>query len=335
MELKRLIQSAQRRTRTVMKDINSIFIGLFRRSAKKRFITSHEKMFGRRPVKKRVRRILNKWKNTQNNTYSSSQKSKLIKRTILLFCTLILCFILLYNFTGAIKKQILNFDLFRLTNIQVTGCLKTTPEKIKEYIQVRYNSSLIAIDPKNLKKRLETHAWIFRAKVTRRLPGTLLIALQEYMPKAIIQLGEKEKLFYVDQTGNPFTVLKAGQDMDFPVITGLQGLNSTEVLKHKLSNIMKFLKLTDEDDPNLPVQSVSQIHVDPKEGTILFLVDFPFPIFLGKDNIQKKYNRLKKVVGFLYKERKRGMDINKIAYVRMDYSDKKVLVAHTAQADQR
>ena len=84
----------------------------------------------------------------------------------------------------------------------------------------------------------------------------------------------------------------------------------------------------------MPAQSVSQLHVDFREGITLFLVDFPFPIFLGKDNIQKQYYRLKKVVGFLYKERKRGVNINMIAYIRMDYLDKKVLVAHTAQVGQ-
>ena len=57
-------------------------------------------------------------------------------------------------------------------------------------------------------------------------------------------------------------------------------------------------------------------------------------LFLGKGNIQNQYYRLKKVVGFIYKERKKGMNINSIAYIRMDYLDKKVLVAHTAQVGQ-
>lgn len=337
MKLKHFIELLQRRIRRVTRAKKVSFVTLFQRSRRQGFVTSHEKLLrGRVPIVKRVKRILQRWMNSPGNMYSSPQKNKQTKRNIFLFCAVIVCCILLFSFKATIKNQLLKFDIFLLTNVQITGCLKTTPDKIREYAQVKYNSRLFAVDQQNLQKRLEKHPWIFKTEVTRRLPDTLVIALQEYVPRAIIQLGEKgkEKSFYVDREGTPFIELAVGQDMDFPVITGLERLNSVEGLKVQLVNIMEFLILTDKDDPNLPAQSVSQLHVDFREGITLFLVDFPFPIFLGKDNIQKQYYRLKKVVGFLYKERKRGVNINMIAYIRMDYLDKKVLVAHTAQVGQ-
>ncbi len=80
------------------------------------------------------------------------------------------------------------------------------------------------------------------------MPDTLLISLQEYIPKAIIQLGEKEELFYVDQEGVPFIPLVVGQDMDFPVITGLERVYNAEDLHEPLFNIMQFLKKTNNKD---------------------------------------------------------------------------------------
>jgi len=248
-------------------------------------------------------------------------------------CTLLII-VLLFGFGNIIKNQLLKLDVFLLKNIRVTGCLKTTPDSIRELSGLSINTPMFTIDLDSLDRRLKKHPWVRKAQIRRRPPDTLFIAIQEYEPKAILRYGEEEELFYIDQDGTPFIEIKSGQNMDFPVITGLEKLDGSLDGKEKIKDVMAFLQKTDEDDPYLPSHSVSQLHIDPVDGTILFLVDFPFPIFLGKDNIQKKYNRLKKVVGFLYNERKKGMNLNKIAYIRMDYADNKVLVAHKGKVDQ-
>ncbi len=326
----------KKKNRKLTQGNNRSFAQLFQRPSRKGFVTNHEKLLrGRVPIGKRIKRLFSKWRNPVTKQYSPPKENKITKRKVYISCLLIFLFLVFVGFRGAIKKRLTELPLFLLTNIKVTGCLKTTPDIIRERTGTKYNSSLFAVEPGIVRKQLESHPWVYRADVTRRLPDTLVIVVQEYMPKAIIRLGDEEKLYYVDQAGTPFVEVEAGQDMDFPVISGLEGLQSDENLQVFLLNIMSFIEKTDEDDPNLPAQSVSQLHVDSTQGTILFLVDFPFPIFLGKDNIQKKYNRLKKVVGFLYKERRKGLNVSNIAYIRMDYSGKKVLVAHTAQVDQK
>lgn len=336
MAKKRFIQSLHGRIKRATDGGNALFFNLLQRPKRQNFTTAHDKLLrGGVPIKKRVKRLFLKWKSPSSPKYSLVSKSRFTKARIAVFLTVISLCLVLFGFRGEIYKQVLKYDVFQLASVKVTGCLKTNPDEITQFLQVKYNSRLLAINPSDLEKRLEGHPWIYKAEVTRRLPDTLIIALQEYMPKAIMMLGGKQDLYYVDQEGYPFIQLEVGQDMDFPVITGLEKFRAMPGLKQQLLDIIEFLEQTDRDDPNLPIQSVSQLHVDPKEGTILFLVDFPFPIFLGKENIQNKYNRLKKVVGFLYKERKKGMNINEIAYIRMDYLDKKVLVAHTAQVGQR
>lgn len=248
-------------------------------------------------------------------------------------CTL-LTIVLLFGFGSIIKDQLLKLDVFLLKNIRVTGCLKTTPDSIRELSGLSINTPMFTIDLGDLDSRLKKHPWVRQTQIKRRLPDTLFITIQEYEPKAIRRYGEKQELFYIDRNGTPFVEIESGQNMDFPVISGLEKLDSSPAGKEKIKDVMAFLQKTDKDNPYLPSHSVSQLHIDAEDGTILFLVDFPFPIFLGKDNIQKKYNRLKKVVGFLYNERKKGMNLNKIAYIRMDYADKKVLVAHKGKVDQ-
>ena len=61
----------------------------------------------------------------------------------------------------------------------------------------------------------------------------------------------------------------------------------------------------------------------------LYLVDYPFPIYFGKGEVRTKYSRLKRVLEVLYKETEQGMTIADVAYIRMDYLENKVLVAHS------
>ena len=248
-------------------------------------------------------------------------------------CTLLII-VLFFGFGSLIKNQLLKINVFLLKNIRVTGCLKSTPDSIRELSGLSINTPMFTIDLSNLDNRLKEHPWVRQTQIRRRLPDTLFITIREYEPKAILRYGEKQELFYIDQDGTPFIEIERGQNIDFPVITGLEKFDGSVEGKQKITDVMAFLEKTDKDDPYLPSHSVSQLHIDPHDGVVLFLVDFPFPIFLGKDNIQNKYNRLKKVVGFLYKERKKGMNLNKIAYIRMDYADKKVLVAHKGKVDQ-
>jgi len=328
---------------------------LLRPKRKKGYVHPHEKMLkGNMSILQRLKRYVRQWKQTKKpvGVYRPPQKSRLTKRKMMVWGGVLACLIMLFSSWGMIKEQLVRLDGFSLTTIRITGCVQTTTDKIREYGQIKYNSRLSAIDTLKIQKRLETHPWIEKAVVSKKFPDTLKIDIKEYCPAAVLQLAEggKKELFYVDRWGTPFVQPEAGQDMDFPVITGLEALNREEGLRPQLQSLMEFLKLvSDRDDPNLPGQSVSQIHVDPQRGVMLFLVDFPFPIILGKGDlglengektdqkskevVKKRYKQLKKVIGFLYQERKR-MNMNSIAYVRMDYADEKVLVAHTEQVSQ-
>jgi hypothetical protein len=85
---------------------------------------------------------------------------------------------------------------------------------------------------------------------------------------------------------------------------------------------LKFLHLAARGNAILPVQAISEIHVD-ADGLVVYLVDRPFPIYVGTERIQTKYYRLVKILERLYKKKK----IAEIKEIRMDYTENKVLVA--------
>ena len=91
---------------------------------------------------------------------------------------------------------------------------------------------------------------------------------------------------------------------------------------------LDLLRLAGTNNPNLPVQSISELHLDDEEGLVLYLVEHPFPIFFGEGDVRKKYVRLRKVLEMLYKPRRTGMDIGRVAYIKMDYLKDKVIVCY-------
>ena len=61
---------------------------------------------------------------------------------------------------------------------------------------------------------------------------------------------------------------------------------------------------------------------------VVYLVEYPFPIFFGTSNTSKKYYRLVQVLKTLYKQKGKG-SISQIEYIQMDYLQDKVLVAQS------
>ncbi len=110
------------------------------------------------------------------------------------------------------------------------------------------------------------------------------------------------------------------------MITGLQAhkdIDADNIVKGSLAEAaVTILALAAKGNAVLPIQAISEIHLDPKQGLILYLVDRPFPIYYGRDRLQTKYYRLIKVIEQLYSRKQ----VDAVKEIRMDYLDDKVLV---------
>lgn len=241
---------------------------------------------------------------------------------------------------GPLVNAVSDMPFFKIREITITGCRQTTPMLIRELAGVRYQTSLMALRPIHIEAILRAHPWIAEAVVKRDWPGVLVISIQEYVAEALIaqDISGAKQFFYLDKSGVAFAPVEPGQDMDFPVITGLDakgddGRGRSDAAdgdrKALIRESLALLKLVKQNNPNLPVQNLSEIHLDPDTGMTIYLVDYPFPIYFGKGDVRTKYSRLKRVLEVLYKDTGQGTTIADVVYVRMDYQENKVLVAHS------
>ena len=92
--------------------------------------------------------------------------------------------------------------------VLVTGRNETAATDMLAAIDVQRGTPILAVDPEAVRQRLKKLAWVRDARVERRLPGVISIAIEERVPMALWQRGGK--LVLVDRDGA--VVLRSGLD---------------------------------------------------------------------------------------------------------------------------
>jgi cell division protein FtsQ len=224
-------------------------------------------------------------------------------------------------------------SIFQLRQVTFTGCSATKEDLLtRQAGLVLYQTNLLRLDVSEVEKKIAINPWISSVRVERDWPSTLVVRVSEHVPFALVNdQGAKNGsgMSYMDRDGRIFFEAATGMDIDFPVITGLERIKEEKRRTEILEDILGFLRKTQANDPHLPTQAVSEIHVNLDGELVVFLVEFPFPIFFGRGKAETKYNRLVKVLEVLYKKHENEMQISRVEYIRMDYLEDKVLVAQS------
>lgn len=216
-------------------------------------------------------------------------------------------------------------DFFQITAVRIEGTHMTNKEQIAALSRIDIHSNLLALDIAQMKSLLESHPWISRAEIVRGWPNRLTIVLEEKKPAVLI--NRNNGLYYLDGSGGIIAAVSPSQEVDFPVITGLENYPFTdtaaEIIPEPLREVYELLRLANRNNPILPEQNISEIHVAAKGELILYLLEKPFPIYLGNaGKMSTRYYRLVKVLKDLYKTQ----EFSEVSYIRLDYQDDAILV---------
>lgn len=220
-------------------------------------------------------------------------------------------------------------DIFRLNAMRVNGNHLISQQQVLELAGIEQGISLLHFDSDTAEQKIIHHPIVEHARVKKVWPSGIMVTVRERQPLALVNMEDEKgrRLFYIDIFGKVYSPVESGQDMDFPVITGQSGgidIQQQLFVEGSLAaSAFNLLKLAAQGNAILPVQAISEVHVDLEEGLIVYLVDQPFPIYFGKDRIRSKYYRLVKILERLYRKKQ----VEEIKEIRMDYTEKKVLVA--------
>ena len=106
----------------------------------------------------------------------------------------------------------------RVTEIVIEGRANTPEPMLRAAIGVSKGDPILGFSLEDTRARIETIPWVERATVERRLPGTLIINLQERRPFAIWQ--NQGKYVLVDRAGQVVGNQDVAQFHHLPLIVG-------------------------------------------------------------------------------------------------------------------
>ncbi|MCK5515810.1 MAG: FtsQ-type POTRA domain-containing protein [Desulfobulbaceae bacterium] len=281
-----------------------------------------------------IKQLFRRKKRIKNEGYGRPvTRGKLLQRcTVLFLCISAAGLFYVYGDKTALEKGFDTVSFFQVSEVVFSGCRATSRDQLREQAGiVLHQTNLMGLDTDQVKRDLEDNPWVSGATVKRNWPSTVEIVIKEHVPVALLHFpaAETDQLYYIDKKGASFMPVPIGANLDFPVITGLAEIEIPALKKKALAEILLFLQKVGINDPHLPAQSVSEVHVNPIGELVVYLVEYPFPIFFGNGNTKQKYQKLIRVLRALYKKERGEEIISSVEYIRMDYFNDKVLVAQS------
>jgi cell division protein FtsQ len=109
-------------------------------------------------------------------------------------------------------------DLLLVEHVEFEGCSETQKAGLRHLADVPNGSLIWSVDTDEVAAAVERHPWVKSASVSRQWPSTLVVAIEERRPVALIR--KDVGLWYVEEDGTIFQPAH-GHRLDLPVLSGL------------------------------------------------------------------------------------------------------------------
>lgn len=195
------------------------------------------------------------------------------------------------------SQQLLSrLELLALKKIEVLGNPKSLePEAVIRLAGVEKGVNLFKIDLQEVQGRLKKHEFFKNTFVHRRLPGTLVIEVEEYLPEFILHTG---RMYYIDSEGVIFKdITESDAPRDFPILTGV---TEEFILRNpaKVREVMKDavrLKAAYYKSEFYSRFGLSEVHFEKNIGFTLYPELKKYSIKFGTDDFPGKVEKLGEV----------------------------------------
>ena len=117
------------------------------------------------------------------------------------------------------------------------------------------------------------------------------IEVEERRPKAIVAVG---KLYYVDADGVLFKEVAQGENVKFPMLTGIrtEELGSADpAVRRRIQDALRLGDLMAKDS-----HALSEIHFDAPDRLVVYTIAHPVAIHMGWGDWERKLQRLDRIM---------------------------------------
>ena len=190
----------------------------------------------------------------------------------------------------------LSAPFFRLEDVSIQGNRRVSQVELLQKGGLEDKVNILALNLREVKKRLEAVPWIKTVHLRRELPNKLVVLVEEREPLSLVLFSRG--LYFLDAEGLPFKKADRQETASLPVVTGLQAGDWQEGGRLAPGILQDLLLLKSSlargEDPLYP-EKLSEIHVDPDCGYSLYTLDRGVRITLGQEDLKNRLLRLERV----------------------------------------
>jgi cell division septal protein FtsQ len=152
------------------------------------------------------------------------------------------------------------------------------------------------------------HPWVAAARLSRRLPGEIVVEVREHDAQALVDLGG---LYASDGEGRLFKRARRGDALDLPLFTGLRREDWAAGGVEAKGRLALALQLLGEwRKQGLPASMLSEVRMDGDGGLTLFAqAGDVLEIHVGKILLPERLQRLQQLRAALHKRGERAVKI--------------------------
>lgn len=130
---------------------------------------------------------------------------------------------------------------FQVKKVEVVGADRIDRLKVYDIALAQKDRSMAAVDLENVRRDLMRYGWIKDARVSRRLPDTLVVDIVERSPAAIWQHGGRLSL--IDEKGVVLEPVSVATMPDLPLVIGPQANRRAQDLGRLLAEASSLKEL--------------------------------------------------------------------------------------------
>jgi len=193
------------------------------------------------------------------------------------------------------RRYLTTSPRFSLEQVVMSGQKTRTKDALLARAGIKMGQNVFSIDLDVARNKMLGDPYVKDALLTRKLPDTIVVAIDERVPAAMVALGNDT--FLVTRDGEAFKRLEVGDPSDLPVITGLQPELAETDREAFAQSVRRALDVAvDYQQSSLAAKMpLEEIHFEPGDGLSLGVGSPVTSLVLGGPPYRKKLDEAARV----------------------------------------
>jgi cell division septal protein FtsQ len=207
------------------------------------------------------------------------------------------------GFAGAFYaiRWVKSSEKFTIKRVIVKGTAPALESKIHSCASIDTTANILDVKVKEIGERIEALVWVKKARIHRRYPNTIVIAVHQRSPIALVSRGH---IYQLDEEG--WLLPMIGEfPSSLPILTGIHDTFVIDSVKRLCPEVMQRIGILFDEMGNINpaiVGQISQIDISSEEVIRVKFESHPMIVSLGTDNLHTHFIHLERLIAVLDKD---------------------------------